>query len=53
MKLLLPLILLLFGIGGGVGAGMFLIPPPARSQPKAACRNRQGRRPRAVQFFHL
>ena len=29
MKLLLPLILLLLGIGGGVGAGMFLIPPPA------------------------
>lgn len=27
-KLLLPLILLLFGIGGGVGAGIFLIPPP-------------------------
>jgi len=32
MKLLLPLILLLFGIGGGVGAGMFLIPPPAEPE---------------------
>ena len=27
-KLLLPLILALLGVGGGVGAGMFLIPPP-------------------------
>ena len=26
-KLLLPLILLLFGVGGGVGAGIFLTPP--------------------------
>ena len=28
-KILLPLILLLFGAGGGVGAGIYLIPPPA------------------------
>lgn len=27
-KLLLPLILLLLGLGGGVGAGIFLAPPP-------------------------
>ena len=27
MKLLLPVILLLLGVGGGVGAGMFLFPP--------------------------
>lgn len=27
-KLLLPLILLLLGVGGGVGAGIFLAPPP-------------------------
>jgi len=32
MKLLLPLILLLFGIGGGVGAGIFLIPPPVEPE---------------------
>lgn len=29
-KLLLPLILLLLGIGGGVGAGIFLIPAPVQ-----------------------
>jgi len=34
MKLILPLILLLLGIGGGVGAGMLLIPPPI--EPEAA-----------------
>ena len=28
-KLLLPLVLLLAGTGGGVGAGLFLAPPPA------------------------
>lgn len=27
MKLILPVILLLLGVGGGVGAGMFLVPP--------------------------
>lgn len=27
-KLLLPIILLLLGVGGGVGAGLFLAPPP-------------------------
>lgn len=28
-KLLLPLIMLLLGVGSGVGAGLFLAPPPA------------------------
>ncbi len=28
MRMLLPVILLLLGIGGGVGAAMFLLPPP-------------------------
>jgi len=32
MKLLLPLILLLLGIGGGVGAAMYLVPAPAEPE---------------------
>ena len=28
-KLLLPLILVVFGTGGGIGAGLLLVPPPA------------------------
>lgn len=31
-KLLLPLILLLFGVGGGVGAGIFLTPPAVEEE---------------------
>lgn len=34
-KLLLPLILLLLGVGGGVGAGIFLAPPMAEEEALA------------------
>ena len=37
MKKLLPIILLLIGAGGGVGAGLFLRPAPAEPETHAAC----------------
>ncbi len=37
MKKLLPIILLLIGAGGGVGAGLFLRPAPAEPDMAAAC----------------
>ncbi len=37
MKKLLPIILLLIGAGGGVGAGLFLRPPPAEPEMVSAC----------------
>ncbi|QEE37158.1 flagellar basal body-associated protein FliL [Octadecabacter sp. SW4] len=36
-KLLLPLVLLLAGTGGGVGAGLFLAPPPAEDMADNSC----------------
>lgn len=35
MKLILPLILLLIGTGGGVAAGLFLMPAPAKPHDEA------------------
>jgi len=37
MKKLLPIILLLIGAGGGVGAGLFLRPVPSAPEMAAAC----------------
>lgn len=34
-KLLIPLILLIVGVGGGVGAGLFLAPPPEEPETMA------------------
>ncbi|HKL68116.1 flagellar basal body-associated FliL family protein [Salibaculum sp.] len=31
-RILLPLLLLVMGLGGGVGAGLFLAPPPAKEE---------------------